>query len=103
MKCANCQLADAGIGVLCESCRDELVGTVAFTRQQIQVHGPTTSVAGLVDVWGGVHRLSLHTTIGRTTEPPSLTILEPSVSRRHASIEHTPKGWFVKDLGSAHG
>lgn len=103
MKCPMCLLSDAQIGVLCPRCRDALVGPVAITQEQIQRCGPEDAVAALVDVWGGLHRLSLLTAIGRTIEPPAITVLEPSVSRRHAIIERTRHDWRVRDLGSAHG
>ncbi|MDQ3367666.1 MAG: FHA domain-containing protein [Myxococcota bacterium] len=103
MKCPICQQAAARIGVLCETCRDELVGRVAITQEQLQTHGAPDSAAVLIDSWGGLHRLGVETTVGRAAVAPALTILEPSVSRRHAVISYVDRVWTVRDLGSAHG
>lgn len=101
MNCPICSRAPAQHGVLCEDCRDELIGPVAITAQQICTVGPATSQAALVDVWGSVHRLAHDTVLGRTTDPPAVSIVEPSISRRHARLWVTDGRWQVHDLGSA--
>jgi hypothetical protein len=57
---------------------------------------------GLVDCWGRINPIGSPTQIGR--EQDGLSILEPSVSRRHAVIEETDEGsWQVRDTGSSNG
>lgn len=41
-------------------------------------------------------------TIGRSEEA-TITLKDPSSSRKHASIERTGRGWMLNDLGSANG
>jgi len=101
MNCPICSRAPAQHGVLCEDCRDELIGPVAITAQQIAAVGPASSRAALVDVWGALHRLANDTVLGRTTDPPAISIVEPSISRRHARLWVTDGSWQVHDLGSA--
>ena len=40
--------------------------------------------------------------IGRDSGNP-VQLLLPEVSKRHAFLQHTPKGWFVRDLNSRNG
>lgn len=101
MMCCICRHATAAFGVLCTACREPLMGPVGITHEQIVTHGRPTAGAGLVDVWGGVHRLATHMLIGRVAESPSLSILVPSVSRRHARIDLVEGRWLITDLRSA--
>jgi hypothetical protein len=41
--------------------------------------------------------------IGRSASAADLVIEDHEVSRRHAVIEHTPRGWVITDLGSTNG
>jgi hypothetical protein len=59
--------------------------------------------AVLVDMWGRVHRLEAKTAIGRTPIARGISILDGSVSRRHAEIRRTAEAWEVADLGSSNG
>lgn len=67
----------------------------------MRVDRPTE--AGLVDLWGRVHRLEARTLIGRQIDSLGLAILEPSVSRHHAHLTLDNRVWTVRDLGSANG
>lgn len=59
--------------------------------------------AVLVDMWGRVHRLEAKTAIGRTPIARGISILDGSVSRRHAEIRRTENAWEVADVGSSNG
>ncbi len=52
--------------------------------------------------FGKVIPLRSRTVIGKGSEC-DLVLNEPSMSRRHAMIENTPDGLFLRDLGSANG
>jgi hypothetical protein len=52
--------------------------------------------------FGKVIPLRARTVIGKGSEC-DLVLNEPSMSRRHAMIENTPDGLFLRDLGSANG
>lgn len=103
MTCCICSHADAQAGVLCDECRDALLGTVSITGEQIQAPIGSPLASALVDVWGQVHRLRAETLIGRTQEPDVFVICEASVSRTHARVVRGPTGWTVRDLGSVNG
>jgi hypothetical protein len=51
---------------------------------------------------GASHRLGMRTTIGRTADNQIVVPIR-EVSRRHAEISLTERGYFVKDLGSPNG
>ena len=52
---------------------------------------------------GGPYLLTgANSSIGRSEEA-TITLKDPSSSRKHASIERTDRGWVVADLGSANG
>ena len=89
------------MGVLCDDCCQELSAPPTVSPEQIDHHAVDPTYAALVDVWGRIHRLDAPATIGRSQQ--SLTILEPSVSRRHAEIQRIDSGWSVRDLGSSNG
>jgi len=103
MTCCVCGPGDAHCGVLCASWREALVGQVSITTEQIEGSTGMPSPAVLVDVWGGIHRLSPDTLVGRSPEPDALSIYEASVSRRHARLFKAESAWMVEDLGSANG
>ncbi|MGE0871800.1 MAG: FHA domain-containing protein [Kofleriaceae bacterium] len=71
--------------------------------EQIQLHGPSTTPAALIDPWGRPHRLSQRTLVGRQVDGQGLAILESSVSRHHAELTFDGTAWTVRDLGSANG
>ena len=89
--------------MLCEECRDELSSPIKISQEQIltRVQAPTT--AALIDIWGRPHQLDALSKIGRQVEDRGVAVLEPSVSRMHASLELVGHEWIVKDLGSANG
>lgn len=103
MTCCICARGESRVGVLCEDCRDALIGPVPITREQIRAARGPLSDAALVDVWGGVHRLCDDTTVGRTLDPSLFSIYDSSISRRHARFTRGPDGWTVLDLASANG
>jgi hypothetical protein len=52
--------------------------------------------------FGKVIQLRSTTVIGRGSEC-DLVLDEPNMSRKHAQIENTPEGLFLRDIGSANG
>ena len=98
--CPICKRSPATVGVLCSDCADELIGPVTITPEQIQSYGEADTPAAVIDVWGGLHRLASETVIGRTIDPPALSIIDSSISRQHARLWRTDEGWRVQDLGS---
>lgn len=89
--------------MLCEECRDELSSPMRISPEQIHGRVYRTTDAGLIDLWGRVHRLEARTLIGRQIDSLGLAILEPSVSRHHAHLTLDNNVWSVRDLGSANG
>lgn len=102
MKCVICRTHEASVGLLCEACAEELATDVIVAPQQIQPHAAAAGPAALVDVWGNAYHLAPGTMLGRGADV-QLTILEPSVSQRHAEILRDSKTWLVRDLGSTWG
>jgi len=98
--CAICHRVPMTVGVLCSDCADELIGPVTITPEQIQSYGEANTEAALIDVWGGVHRLPDEIVIGRTIDPPALSIIDSSISRQHARLWRSEEGWRVQDMGS---
>jgi len=98
--CAICKRSPQRVGVLCSDCADELIGPVTITPEQVQTYGDATTAAALIDVWGGLHRLASELVIGRTIDPPALSIIDSSISRHHARLWRTGEGWRVQDMGS---
>jgi hypothetical protein len=92
--CPVCRARPVEIGVLCEECRDELSSPL---------NGRSPTPAALIDLWGRPHPLDPRTLIGRQVEGAGLAILEPSVSRHHASLTLEGDAWTLRDLGSANG
>ncbi len=54
------------------------------------------------DEGGAPHVFKERAVIGRDPDC-DVRLASRSVSRRHASVEKTPNGWIVRDLGSANG
>src|SRR5205823_2289398 len=67
-----------------------------MTGPRLVLHGASPRVKGLR--WESDVRLR----IGRSTSL-EVVIDDPSVSRQHAEITHTPRGWLLRDLGSRNG
>jgi hypothetical protein len=103
MTCCICARAERRFGVLCSDCRDALVGSIPITGEQIRSDQGPYSDAALIDIWGGVHRLSIDTTIGRALDPSLFSIFDSSISRTQARIARGPDGWTIQDLASANG
>lgn len=82
-------------------CRDELAPPRPIAPEQIATHGIDPTSAALVDVWGRLHWLDPRTSIGRMRQV--VTILEPSISRRHADVTLEGAAWILRDLDSANG
>lgn len=100
--CAICREERASVGVMCERCAGLLDASVAIAPQQLQPRTKGGATAALIDLWGHAHRLDPLTPIGRADLPQGLVIVEASVSRNHAVIEHEG-GWRVRDVGSSAG
>jgi len=88
--------------VLCEDCCALLDGSIALAPQQLQPRTKGAGTAALIDVWGQPHLLDEITPVGRADMRYGLVIVQPSVSRSHAVIEHEG-GWRVRDVGSSAG
>lgn len=88
---------------LCDSCATELDSPLPFLAEQILSAWVRPLNGVLVDTWGRVHRLEAKTPVGRTPSARGLSILDGSVSRRHAELRRTADGWEVADLGSSNG
>lgn len=67
--------------------------------------GVATSTGCLVDQWGRPHALASKTLIGREPGTCGVAVLQGSISRRHAQIEHDADAdeWTIRDLGSTNG
>lgn len=91
------------MGLLCESCRDEVAAPIGLLPQQLlaTVAKPTGDV--LIDQWGRAHALEARTMLGRAIDSTGMLILEASVSRHHAHLAREASGWRLRDLGSANG
>jgi pSer/pThr/pTyr-binding forkhead associated (FHA) protein len=103
MTCCICTRAEARVGVLCDECRDALVGPVPITREQIRSAKGPLADAALIDVWGGVYRLCPDTTVGRALDPMLFSLYDSSISRTQARIALGDTGWTIQDLASANG
>lgn len=83
----------------------ELAG--ADESRQSVTGGVTLASSPRLLVWVGGHS-TVHTlepgvtTIGRSLEN-TIVVPDPTVSRRHAEIRSTPRGWRLVDLGSGNG
>lgn len=88
---------------LCDSCASELDSPLPFVAEQILSSWTRPQDAVLVDTWGRVHRLEARTTIGRTPLARGISILDGSVSRRHAEIRRAADSWELVDLDSTNG
>jgi hypothetical protein len=100
--CVSCGEQDAVAGVLCSACAARLCKS-PLCPEQIVVEPTSAPAAGLVDCWGRINALPMTPTpVGR--EPEGLSILDPSVSRKHAIIEcRDGKRWEVIDRASSNG
>jgi hypothetical protein len=101
MGCAVCQASTATN--LCDACASELDVPVPFVAEQILSAAVTPQPMLLVDVWGRVHPLEQRTVIGRTPAARGISILEATVSRRHATLALADDGWWLEDHGSSNG
>lgn len=100
MSCPICHRNVATVGLLCESCHDEIADP-PVAPDQIVSHAIDPRPAVLVDSLGRGHALQAETRVGRNHQV--LTILDVSVSRLHAAIALDHGAWLVSDLGSERG
>lgn len=103
MECLVCHQTRELTGIACAECLQELKSTLAMTPEQLRRFGrdPTSSV--LVDQWGRAHPLEKRTTIGRGLDDNVVTILDSTISRRHATVELRDDRWVLIDEGSSNG
>ena len=103
VNCLVCHEPRELVGGACSECLDALRPKIALTPEQVSVRtiGVTTSV--LLDPWGRVRPLERKTVIGRVLDVSGITILDATISRRHAAIELRDNEWYVEDFGSANG
>ena len=103
MACVVCRAQPAVVGLLCESCRDDVAAPLGLLPQQVLATIAKPTDDALIDQWGQPHRLEMRTLIGRTIDGTGIMILDASVSRHHAHLTREPDGWRLRDLGSANG
>jgi hypothetical protein len=103
MSCLVCHEERETTGVACAECLEELHPTIAITPEQVSVHGRQPTAAALVDPWGRLLRLHRRTMVGREIDSDGLTILDATISRRHACVEQRGETWTLRDLGSSNG
>jgi hypothetical protein len=103
MDCLVCHQSRELSGVACAECLQELKSTLAMTPEQIRRFGTDVTSSVLVDQWGRAHPLDRRTTIGRALDDNVLTILDATISRRHATIELRGDSWLILDEGSSNG
>ena len=103
--CVICRAQVAAHGLLCGDCHDALSSGVSrLCPEQLFSNVVKEVDAALIDQWGRAHALDTRTLLGRRIDGPGVSMLEGSVSRRHAVIEHAPGGaWHLTDLDSANG
>lgn len=87
---------------MCARCAGALDASMALAPQQLQPRTRGGGTAALIDLWGHAHALDPTTPVGRADLPQGLVIVQPSVSRNHAVVEHDG-GWHVRDVGSSAG
>jgi hypothetical protein len=102
VSCAICFGRDADTGVLCEACAEALDTSSPISPEQIEVRGARSTPAALIDVWGQPYHLDAKMSLGRSIGDAKIIVLDGSISRRHAELEHTTY-WSVRDLGSTRG
>jgi hypothetical protein len=89
---------------VCPECLDELKPLSPITPEQVRLRAGEPTTAVLVDAWGRAHAVSRRMIIGRVFDDEhGLLVLDPMISRRHASLELRDDTWFLTDLGSANG
>lgn len=89
---------------LCDACAEDVDVPLPFVPEQVLSAWSRAADAALIDPWGRSHRLELKTAVGRSSSARGITILDGSVSRRHAELTREPDGaWVVTDLGSSNG
>ena len=103
MMCAICREHAARTGLLCDGCRNEVIGEHQVSIDQIAMIGREPTSAALVDVWGQPHRLDPTTPVGRHIEDYGLALFDGSVSRHHATIVRELDHWTIADRNSTNG
>lgn len=101
--CVVCAREETAIGLLCESCRDEVAAPLGLLPQQVLATVARPTDDALIDQWGQPHRLETRMLIGRTIDQHGILILDASVSRHHAHLTFEGDRWRLRDLGSANG
>jgi hypothetical protein len=100
--CLRCE-QPAQIGGLCRAHADAIGQCRQLTSEQISSSHVGAPAAWLIDQWGCTHGLADIMVIGRSPQDTDLTILHPSVSTRHARIDHQGGTWTLVDLDSLNG
>jgi hypothetical protein len=88
---------------LCDACASELDAPVPFVVEQILSAAMAPQPMVLVDIWGRVHPIEQRTAIGRMPTTRGISILQGSVSRRHAVLSLQGGAWWLEDLESSNG
>lgn len=102
--CVACETSPPVTGWICEECAATIHGLTRLLPEQIVSRVDPGGDAALIDRWGRTHALSTGTIIGRDLAPNGISIMEATVSRRHAEIVHKRDGsWWVVDLVSSNG
>lgn len=103
MDCLVCHQSRELSGVACAECLHELKSPLTMTPEQVRRFGRDVTSSVLVDQWGRAHPLDRRTTIGRALDDNVLTILDATISRRHATLELRGDAWVLVDEDSVNG
>ncbi|HUS30864.1 MAG TPA: FHA domain-containing protein [Kofleriaceae bacterium] len=104
MSCLVCHEPRELVGGACNECLDAIRPTIALTPEQVSLRSNGAALTSLLlDPWGRVRPLERRMIIGRVVDGPGLTILDTTISRRHAAIELQDNCWYVDDFKSANG
>jgi pSer/pThr/pTyr-binding forkhead associated (FHA) protein len=105
VNCLVCHEPRELVGGACSECLEAIRPAIKITPEQVSMrsNSETRTTSLLIDPWGRVRPVDRTTIIGRVLEGTGLTILDATISRRHAVIELRDNDWYVDDYQSANG
>jgi len=100
-QCCVCCERGTEVGALCRDCALQVAPCEGLIPDHIR---STTDqeAAWLIDGFGHGHALAPLSVIGRDYAR-HIVVLQDSVSREHAELKKTDRGWQIRDLGSHNG